>query len=231
VATLLARPFAGGVKDPMSGFFALRRSTFERAERLSPLGYKIALELICKCRIQSVREIPIHFGLRQRGQSKLSLKQQFHYLQHLSRLYDFSFPRLAPMVKFLIVLAIGFTLGAVAFALSRSAGWPLPVAALVAYLIHLGVTALFHLRYIRVQREFLLTPRPWFDFSLVSLVELLVVGLSAAWLNWRMKMPRGFEVLMLSFLAGTLVRYVLRKEFFLDVRGLRHELRADEIRQ
>src|SRR3954463_6192311 len=33
-ATFLARPFAGKVRDPMSGFFALRKETFQRATRL-----------------------------------------------------------------------------------------------------------------------------------------------------------------------------------------------------
>src|SRR5262249_25617465 len=69
VATLLARPFAGRTRDPMSGFFALRRSTFDQAMRLTPLGYKIGLELMCKCRVKKVREVPIHFAERTRGQS------------------------------------------------------------------------------------------------------------------------------------------------------------------
>ena len=106
VATLLATPFAGTVRDPMSGFFALRRETYQHAQRLTPLGYKIGLELICKCRVKLVHEVPILFALRQHGRSKLSLKEQFRYLEHLSRLYDFSFPRLAPMLKFLIVLGL-----------------------------------------------------------------------------------------------------------------------------
>src|SRR4051812_30013489 len=45
VATLLARPFAGRTLDPMSGFFALKRSSYENASSLTPLGYKIGLEL------------------------------------------------------------------------------------------------------------------------------------------------------------------------------------------
>ncbi|HEY7089314.1 MAG TPA: polyprenol monophosphomannose synthase, partial [Tepidisphaeraceae bacterium] len=44
IATALARPFAGAVRDPMSGFFALKRETFDGAQRLTPLGYKIGLE-------------------------------------------------------------------------------------------------------------------------------------------------------------------------------------------
>ena len=122
VATVLARPFAGPVRDPMSGFFALRRSTLDRAQRLTPLGYKIALELMCKCRVRRVVEVPIHFGLRTRGRSKLTLAQQFRYLEHLSRLYDFTFPRASPIGKFGVTVAAGFTVGLLLYTAARAAG-------------------------------------------------------------------------------------------------------------
>ena len=85
IATLLARPFTS-VKDPMAGLFALPRAVFDRAEALDPIGYKIGLELIVKCRCRKVREIPIHFIGRRLGESKLNLKEQFNYLRHLARL-------------------------------------------------------------------------------------------------------------------------------------------------
>mgnify|MGYP006288287169 CR=1 FL=1 len=88
-ATLLARPFTDA-RDPMAGFFALRRETFERAAPLDPVGYKIGLELIVKCPCRGVREIPIHFARRKHGQSKLSLRQQVLYLKHLWRLARFT---------------------------------------------------------------------------------------------------------------------------------------------
>ena len=99
IATLLALPVARGTHDPMSGFFALRSSTFQQARRLSPTGYKIALELLCKCRINRVAEVPIHFGRRQLGQSKLSPRQQWRFLVHLSRLYQFNYPKATLGVK------------------------------------------------------------------------------------------------------------------------------------
>ena len=77
IATLLARPFTS-VRDPMSGFFALRRTDFEAARDLNPVGYKIALELIVKCGFENVGEVPIHFEDRQYGESKLSLKEQLN---------------------------------------------------------------------------------------------------------------------------------------------------------
>ena len=85
VATILARPFST-VSDPMSGFFALRRSTWDRSARLDPVGYKVGLELMVKCRCQRVQEIPIHFCCRLHGQSKLTWRQQVEYLRHLWRL-------------------------------------------------------------------------------------------------------------------------------------------------
>jgi len=87
VATLLCRPLTGPVRDPMAGFFALRRETFEKAEGLDPIGYKIGVELICRCRCRHVVEVPITFANRRAGRSKLSLEQQRRYLLHLSRLY------------------------------------------------------------------------------------------------------------------------------------------------
>ncbi|MEM1329057.1 MAG: polyprenol monophosphomannose synthase [Planctomycetota bacterium] len=89
VATLLARPLTR-VKDPMSGFFAVRRDAVRDASQwLNPIGYKIALELIVKCGFERVAEVPIHFGLRHAGESKLSLSEQLKYVRHLARLYFF----------------------------------------------------------------------------------------------------------------------------------------------
>lgn len=86
-ATLLCRPLVGRVADPMAGFFALRRETFERADPLDPIGYKIGLELMCRCHCRHVVEVPIVFANRTCGRSKLDLDQQTRYLVHLSRLY------------------------------------------------------------------------------------------------------------------------------------------------
>ncbi len=88
VARKLARPLAR-LSDPMSGFFALPRRVYEQANRLDPIGYKIALELIVKCDVQRVREVPIHFADRQLGKSKLGVREQLNYLRHLSRLYRY----------------------------------------------------------------------------------------------------------------------------------------------
>jgi dolichol-phosphate mannosyltransferase len=86
VATLLARGLTAA-RDPMSGFFALQRSTFESASDVCPIGYKIGLELIVRCDCRQIVEVPIHFEDRVAGESKLTMMQQWHYLRHLARLY------------------------------------------------------------------------------------------------------------------------------------------------
>ena len=85
-ATLLARGLTDAA-DPLAGFFAIQRSTLKRTTTLSPLGYKILLELIVRCDCRRIIEIPIRFRDRKVGTSKLSLTQQWLYLQHLAKLY------------------------------------------------------------------------------------------------------------------------------------------------
>lgn len=64
-----------GVRDPMSGFFAVRRNVFERAKPfLKPKGYKIMLELLVKSRSGNVFEVPFVFCKRAGGKSKFNLK-------------------------------------------------------------------------------------------------------------------------------------------------------------
>ena len=106
IAVLLARPLTN-VRDPMSGFFALRRSELVKARSLNPIGYKIGLELIVKCDLENVAEIPIHFADRIHGESKLTLKQQLLYLQHLRRLYMHRFMYFSAAAQFAAVGASG----------------------------------------------------------------------------------------------------------------------------
>jgi dolichol-phosphate mannosyltransferase len=88
IPSLLARPLCP-LKDPMSGFFALRRTDMPDAGRLSPIGYKIALEIYVKGDFNDPTEVPIHFADRQHGESKLSLKEQLNFLRHVGRLYAY----------------------------------------------------------------------------------------------------------------------------------------------
>jgi len=88
IASILARPLCD-LKDPMSGFFALRRADMPDLRRLSPIGYKIALEILVKGDFRAPTEVPIHFAERKHGESKLSLKEQLNFIRHLRRLYAY----------------------------------------------------------------------------------------------------------------------------------------------
>src|SRR5436190_14251488 len=198
-ATFLARPFAGKVRDPMSGFFALRRETYLRAKRLTPIGYKIGLELMCKCQVKAVREVPIHFGARTHGQSKLTVKEQYRYLAHLSRLYDYHFPRASPIAKFLIVLACSWAWAAPLYYVLSNAGFRTFQAAVAAYPLAALITSLFHYRYVRTQRAFLTTPTPWRDFFFVSLFEWCACALGAVWAAARVHHASAIDVFVIGF--------------------------------
>lgn len=228
-ATVLARPFAGRVCDPMSGFFALRRTTFQRGTRLAPLGYKIGLELMCKCRVASVAEVPIHFALREHGQSKLTVAEQFRYLEHLSRLYDFTFPHLAAYAKFAVVVALGWACGFAVASVAVDFGMQPAAAIALSYAANLMITAAFHLRYVRVQRQFLVVDRPWGAFWATSLAEWAGCAAVAMWLWRNLKDPTLPVAFLLAYATAVVIRYILRKELGQDLRGLRRELRRDEL--
>jgi len=86
IPSMLARPLCH-LKDPMSGFFAIRRSDMPASSNLSPLGYKVALEIFVKGNFERASEVPIHFADRQYGESKLTLNERVNFLRHLARLY------------------------------------------------------------------------------------------------------------------------------------------------
>ena len=61
------------ITDPMSGFFMVRRATFDQGvRRLSALGFKILLDLVASLPAPPrVRELPYRFRSRVSGESKL----------------------------------------------------------------------------------------------------------------------------------------------------------------
>jgi len=71
------------VRDPMSGYFALRRSVIE-GQPLNPTGYKILLEILGRGQYNRVAEIPYVFVERKRGGSKLGPRQYWQFMTHLA---------------------------------------------------------------------------------------------------------------------------------------------------
>lgn len=96
------------LSDPMSGFFMLQRSLFERAVRsLSGIGFKILLDILASIP-EPVRltELPYRFRTRQQGTSKLDAQAIWTYVMLL---IDKNFGHLVPtrFIAFTLVGSIG----------------------------------------------------------------------------------------------------------------------------
>jgi len=73
-------------RDPMSGFFLVRRHSLEKIE-FQTTGFKLLLEVLVRGQIESIEEVPFEFGLRYRGASKANFKVGVEYARLLARLY------------------------------------------------------------------------------------------------------------------------------------------------
>ncbi|MEL6469535.1 MAG: glycosyltransferase [Cyanobacteria bacterium J06623_4] len=82
---LVCPAVVGRVSDPMSGYFMVRRQAIVH-RRMSPIGYKILLEVIGRGQIQDIAEVGYVFQERESGESKVTWKQYIEYLGHLARL-------------------------------------------------------------------------------------------------------------------------------------------------
>ncbi|WP_405921788.1 glycosyltransferase [Streptomyces sp. NBC_00122] len=118
-----------GISDPMSGFFAMRRSVVT-ADALKPLGYKILLELAVRCRPAKVAEVPFVFQDRFSGESKSTAREGMRFLAHLASLR--SATPLARMVGFGLIGLSGFVPNLAALWLLTHAGMHYLPAEIVA---------------------------------------------------------------------------------------------------
>jgi len=91
-ATLLAKPLTR-VKDPMSGYFILKRSVIDDL-KFDSIGYKLLLEILVKGKYKKVIEIPYTFKNRKYGRSKLNFFEILKYIHLLIRLYTYKLKKL-----------------------------------------------------------------------------------------------------------------------------------------
>ncbi len=94
----------GRVSDPMSGYFMVRRRCIA-GRTLSPLGYKILIEVLARGKVPWIGEVGYVFQEREEGESKVTSKQYIDYLRHLVRL-RFS---LGPIARFFRFGLVGFS--------------------------------------------------------------------------------------------------------------------------
>lgn len=104
VATLLARGFTS-VKDPMSGFFLVRKNKLPK--NMDPKGFKILLEILVKGDINKIEEVPITFKDREKGKSKANLKEIFSYISNLYTYFKYEKNIFSEFIKFCTVGFMG----------------------------------------------------------------------------------------------------------------------------
>jgi dolichol-phosphate mannosyltransferase len=104
IGLLILPEVVGRVTDPMSGYFMVRRAAIQGVQ-LSPIGYKILVEVLGRGKCNWIGEVPYVFRERVAGESKVSRKVYVDYLRHLLRL------RLArlPVNRFLRFAAVGLS--------------------------------------------------------------------------------------------------------------------------
>jgi dolichol-phosphate mannosyltransferase len=133
-AILLAHvlvPHSRRIKDPMSGYFAFKRSVISGV-KLEPIGYKILLEMLVVGKASKVAEVPFMFAPREKGKSKLDAAQEIEYLKHLFSLMRRS-GELARFGKFLLVGASGVLVNySILWLFKERAGLSLGLALLIA---------------------------------------------------------------------------------------------------
>ncbi|MES1206772.1 MAG: glycosyltransferase family 2 protein [Pseudomonadota bacterium] len=206
VATLLARPLTT-VRDPMAGFFALRRSTFQAGREFNPVGYKIGLELIVKCRCERVVEVPIHFEDRRFGQSKLTLKQQALYLRHLRRLYIFKYGGWTQLMQFLTVGALGTVVNLAALTALLALRLPARPALATAILLSMCFNFVLNRRFSFAGARRVSWPRQFLSFVAASSVGALLNYATAAFVLARAPGWRPQVAALMGIAVGTAVNF------------------------
>jgi dolichol-phosphate mannosyltransferase len=140
------------LKDPMSGFFLMRRQAFDEAVRnLSQVGFKILLDVFASApRPLRFAELPYEFRLRQHGESKLDSMVAWEYGMLLA---DKLFGHIIPPRLFLFGLigGLGLLIHLGTLALALDAGISFEVSQAFAVLV--AMTSNFVLNNIITYRD------------------------------------------------------------------------------
>lgn len=132
VASWLAWPLVD-VHDPMSGFFAVRRTRLLETSSAAS-GYKIGLEVIVAGGESiAVEEVPIEFSDRLHGRSKLGAGQVWRYLDRLRSLAGGAVST-RTSTRFVVVGALGMVVDIATFQLLLSRGLGLAAAHISSFL-------------------------------------------------------------------------------------------------
>jgi len=132
VATLLARPYTS-IKDPMSGFFMVKKSSFNKHD-IDVRGFKILFEIIVKSGIKNMTEVPITFVDRKHGKSKMDTGEIVSYVNNLIRYVPYRSRTINEFLRFALVGFTGILVNLfVLFALTEIAGLYYLLSAVFAF--------------------------------------------------------------------------------------------------
>jgi len=205
LAGLLAWPICD-LSDPTSGFFAARRTFFER---LSPqaAGYKVALELVVAADgTARIAEIPITFRDRVAGRSKLSIRADLLYL---TRLVALAGSRLSAgdVGRCATVGLVGAALDGTVFWLLWHSGAEVAVAQIAGFVAAIAATILLH------TGQFVAKSSPAsgasigrsLRFLLVALLGLALRCCVLAWAAPDFGLPIGFAIAGAILATGVVI--------------------------
>ena len=86
-AGLTRKALGTAVRDPLSGYFLMRRGLYEQiVHRMQPQGWKVLLEIIGHAPGATFAEVPFIFRSRAAGESKMSWRVAQAWLSQLRRL-------------------------------------------------------------------------------------------------------------------------------------------------
>jgi dolichol-phosphate mannosyltransferase len=200
--TLLARPLTS-VRDPMAGFFGLRRRLLDGVT-LKPRGFKILLEILARTGARKTAEIPIRFEDRAKGDSKFGPKQRREYLQQVWELYTDLNAWPLRILKFLCTGAIGVLPNIAVLNLAvRVLGWNKDVGIPLAWFVAMTINYLINRNWTFRAGSIPVTT------SYVKYALGCLLGLAVQWAVMRALPSMHYNLsALLGIAAGTVVNYL-----------------------
>jgi dolichol-phosphate mannosyltransferase len=175
-AALLAWPIAD-VRDPMSGFFAVRRERLLEAGARAE-GFKIGLEVLVRSGdLLRVKEVPIEFRDRTRGRSKMGWGVTIAYLRGLLSLAGGAVSP-GTATRFGVVGVLGMLVDLLSFRFLYAAGYGLALAHLSSFLAATVFNYILNARW-----SFWDNARRWHEREWSRYLRFFAVGLMALFLR------------------------------------------------
>ncbi len=87
--------------DPLGGLFLLKKSIL-KGVKLSPVGFKISVEVLMRTKHNKVSEVPYAFLARENDDSKATMKQGLEFFKHMWLIFT-TIPEAGRFLKFCIV--------------------------------------------------------------------------------------------------------------------------------